>query len=103
MTLRRWIGPAVALACLASAAPASASGLLSQTVAAASALDKSCTSGQRSGTSVAQRRVVMPLGGEITASLSAASGDWDLAIIDPSDGRIVAGSAYEGADEVASG
>ena len=45
----------------------------------------------------------MPLGGEITASLTSASGDWDLAIIDPSDGRIVAGSAYEGANEVASG
>jgi Zinc carboxypeptidase len=99
----RWVGPAVALALLVCAAPASAAGLLSQPVTAASALDKSCTSGQRTGTSVAQRRVVMPLGGEITASLTAASGDWDLAIIDPSDGRIVAGSAYQGADEVASG
>jgi hypothetical protein len=99
----RLIVPAIALALLVGAAPASASGLLSQTVTAATAVDKSCTTGQRTGTSVAQRRVVMPLGGEITASLTAASGDWDLAIIDPSDGRIVAGSAYEGADEVASG
>src|SRR6185295_1888976 len=99
----RLIGPAIALALLVCAAPASAAGLLSQPVTAASALDKSCTSGQRTGTSVAQRQVVMPLGGEIVASLSAANGDWDLAIIDPSDGRIVAGSAYEGADEVAAG
>jgi hypothetical protein len=103
MTSGRLIGPAIALALLVSAAPASAAGLLSQTVTAASAVDKSCTTGQRTGTSVAQRHVVMPLGGEITASLTAANGDWDLAIIDPSDGRIVAGSAYQGANEVASG
>ena len=102
--MRLWgSGVLVALVLLVMSAPASATGLLSQTVAAASALDKSCTSGERTGTSVAQRRVVMPLGGEITASLTSASGDWDLAIIDPSDGRIVAGSAYEGANEVASG
>jgi hypothetical protein len=45
----------------------------------------------------------MPAGGEVTARLSAASGDWDLAIIDPTDHRVVAGSAYSGADEIASG
>ena len=45
----------------------------------------------------------MPAGGEVTARLTAASGDWDLAIIDPSDHRLVAGSAYSGASEVASG
>ena len=85
------VGLALALAALLASAPgASAGGLLSQTVAAATATDKSCTTGQRTGTSVAQRHVVMPLGGEITASLTAANGDWDLAIIDPSDGRIVA-------------
>jgi hypothetical protein len=85
------------------AAPASAADLLTQTVSAASAVDKSCTGGERSGAGVAQKRVIMPAGGEITARLSAASGDWDLAIIDPSDHRVVAGSAYSGADEVASG
>jgi hypothetical protein len=85
------------------AAPASAADLLTQTVSAASAVDKSCTGGERSGAGVAQKRVIMPAGGEITARLSAASGDWDLAIVDPSDHRVVAGSAYSGADEVASG
>ena len=45
----------------------------------------------------------MPAGGEVTARLTAASGDWDLAVIDPSDHRLVAGSAYSGATEVASG
>ncbi len=52
---------------------------------------------------MAQKRVTMPAGGEVTARLSAAGGDWDLAIIDPADHRVVAGSAYGGADEVASG
>src|SRR3954468_22151255 len=99
----RLIGPAIALALLVGAAPASATGLLSQTVTATTAADRSCTSGQRTGTAVAQRQVVVPVGGEVVAQLTAANGDWDLAIIDPSDGRIVAGSAYEGANEVASG
>ena len=92
------IGLAVVVLVLMLAGPASAAGLLSQTVSAASAVDKSCTSGQRSGAGVAQKSVTMPAGGEVTARLSAASGDWDLAIIDPSDHRVVAGSAYSGAD-----
>jgi len=85
------------------AVPASAADLLSQTVSAASAVDKSCTSGERSGAGVARRSFTMPAGGEVTARLTAASGDWDLAIVDPSDHRMVAGSAYSGASEVASG
>ncbi|HEV7846057.1 MAG TPA: M14 family zinc carboxypeptidase [Thermoleophilaceae bacterium] len=100
----RCIGLAVALVALLAAAPAaSATELLTQTVSAASAVDKSCTSGARTGAGVAQSRVTMPVGGEVTARLTAASGDWDLAIVDPSDGRVVAGSAYAGAAEVASG
>ena len=94
----------VALAiALVLAVPASAADLLSQTVSAASAVDKSCTSGERSGAGVARRSFTMPAGGEVTARLTAASGDWDLAIVDPSDHRMVAGSAYSGASEVASG
>jgi hypothetical protein len=103
MTSGRLVGLAIALLALVTAAPASAGDLLTQTVSAASAVDKSCTSGERSGAGVAQKRVTMPAGGEVTARLSAASGDWDLAIIDPSDHRVVAGSAYRGAVEVASG
>jgi hypothetical protein len=99
----RLIGPAVVLALLVGATPASGADLLSQTVSAASAVDKSCTTGARSGAGVAQKRVTMPAGGEIVARLTAASGDWDLAIVDPSDHRLVAGSAYSGASEVASG
>ena len=49
----RGIGVAVAVAALFVTAPAaSAAGLLSQTVAAATATDKSCTTGERAGTSV---------------------------------------------------
>jgi hypothetical protein len=45
----------------------------------------------------------MPDAGYVTARLGAASGDWDLAIVDAADGRVVAGSAYSGSNEVASG
>jgi hypothetical protein len=82
---------------------ASAAVLLSQPVSAASAVDKSCTDGERSDAGVARKSFTMPAGGEVTARLTAASGDWDLAIVDPSDHRMVAGSAYSGATEVASG
>jgi zinc carboxypeptidase len=99
----RWIGLVVALGALFVAAPASAAPLLSQTVSAASAVDKSCTGGQRTGAGVAQKRVAIPVASSVTARLTAASGDWDLALIDAGSGRVVAGSAYRGSSEVASG
>jgi hypothetical protein len=97
------IGVLAALVALVAAGPASAADLLTQTVSAASAVNQSCTSGERGGAGVAQKRFTMPAGGAVTARLTAAGGDWDLAIFDPSDHRLVAGSAYSGADEVASG
>jgi len=97
------IGLAAAVLALTLAGPASAGELLSQTVSAASAVDKSCTGGERSGAGVAQKRITMPDAGYVTARLGAASGDWDVAIINATDGRVVAGSAYSGSDEVASG
>jgi hypothetical protein len=97
------IGLATLAIVLTLAGPASAGELLSQTVTAASAVDQSCTGGERSGAGVAQKRVTMPDAGHVTARLGAASGDWDLAIINAADGRVVAGSAYSGSDEVASG
>ena len=97
------VGLAVALAMLAVAAPASALPGLSSTVTALSAVDKSCTAGERSGAGVARTQFVMPTAGSITARLSAAKGDWDVAIVDSGSGRVVAGSAYRGADELASG
>ena len=98
MKAGRWVGFAIAFATLAVAAPASA-----LPVTALSAVDQSCTGGERSGAGVAKTRFTMPVAGWVTARLSAASGDWDLAIIDSADGRVVAGSASRGATEVASG
>ncbi len=102
MKTRSLVGLAVAVGALVAAAPASAIDLLSQTVSAASAVDKSCTTGERSGAGVAQKRFTMPTAGWVTAELTAAGGDWDVAIIDTADGRVVAGSS-SGANEVASG
>jgi len=98
MKAGRWVGFAIAFATLAVAAPASA-----LPVTALSAVDQSCTGGERSGAGVAKTRFAMPVAGWVTARLGATSGDWDLAIIDSADGRVVAGSASRGATEVASG
>ena len=45
----------------------------------------------------------VPTAGSVTARLNAAKGDWDVAIVDSGSGRVVAGSAYRGTDELASG
>ena len=103
MKTRGLVGLVVAVGALWAAAPASAIDLLSQSVSAASAVDRSCTGGERSGAGVAQKRFSMPAAGWVTARLSAAGGDWDVAIIDSADGRVVAGSASSGASETASG
>jgi hypothetical protein len=103
MKTRSLVGLVVAAGALWAAAPASAIDLLSQSVSAASAVDKSCTGGERSGAGVAQKRFSMPAAGWVTARLSATGGDWDVAIIDSADGRVVAGSAASGASETASG
>ena len=103
MHTRSLVGLVVAIGALVGAAPASAIDLLSQSVSAASAVDKSCTSGARSGTGVATKSFSMPAAGWVTAKLSASGGDWDLAIFDKADGRVVAGSASSGASEIASG
>jgi len=100
---RSLVGLVVAVGAFVVAAPASAADLLSQTVSAASAVDKSCTTGERSGAGVAQKSFTMPTAGWVTAGLTAAGGDWDVAIIDTADGRVVAGSSGSAADEAASG
>jgi hypothetical protein len=53
--MRSLVGLVLAVGALAVAAPASAADLLSQTVSAASAVDKSCTASERSGAGVAQK------------------------------------------------
>jgi hypothetical protein len=57
------IGLAVVVLVLVLAVPASAAGLLSQPVVVTSAVDKSCTSGERSGAGVARTTFTMPTAG----------------------------------------
>ena len=92
------------LGCLAQVGTASAAGLLSKQVSAGTAVDRSCTSERLTGGSgYTQDTVTMPSSGAVTARLNAAGGDWDLAILEADTGQVVAGSAYAGAREVASG
>jgi hypothetical protein len=101
----RWAGVAIALGVLlAVASPASAAQLLAKSVSVASAVDRSCTERQLSGgAGHAQETVTLPAAGTVAARLGAASGDWDLAVFEADTGQVVAGSAYRGSREVASG
>lgn len=101
---RLGVGLVVALAALAGAGPASASELLSRTVSVASAVDRSCTERRlAAGAGYAQAAAAMPAAGAVSARLSGAGGDWDLAVFDAATGDVIAGSAYAGANELASG
>jgi Zinc carboxypeptidase len=104
--MRRFLSAAAlaGLFAIASASPAAAAELLRTNVSAGSAVDRSCTERQLSGGSgYAQRTVIMPTAGAVTARLTAASGDWDVAVFEAGNGQVVAGSAYRGAREIASG
>jgi Zinc carboxypeptidase len=91
-------------ALLALASPAAATPLLSKTVSAASAVERSCAERSLSGGSgYARETVTMPAAGAVTARLNAAAGDWDVAVFEADTGQVVAGSAYRGSREVASG
>ncbi|HEV2058326.1 MAG TPA: M14 family metallopeptidase, partial [Solirubrobacteraceae bacterium] len=96
---------ATALAVLLGATSTAFAGeLLATDVSAGDAVDRRCAERKLSaGAGFAQQRVTMPAAGAVTARLNAARGDWDLAIFDADSGRVVAGSAYSGSDEVASG
>ena len=95
------------LSCLGTlgfASTASAAGLFTGPVSAASAVERSCAQSRlSSGAGFAQKTVTMPTPGAVTARLDAAGGDWDLAVFEADTGQVVAGSAYRGAREVASG
>jgi Zinc carboxypeptidase len=94
----------VLVAFLAASTPASAAELLRANVGTANAVDRSCAERKLNGGSgYAQRTVVMPVPGAVEARLTAAEGDWDLAVFEADTGQVVAGSAYRGAREVASG
>jgi hypothetical protein len=89
---------------LAAAVPASAAGLLSKQVSAGQAVERSCTAKRLSGGSgYTQDTLTMPSAGSVTARVTAAGGDWDLSVFEADTGQVVAGSAYRGSDEVATG
>lgn len=105
MKIARWAVVGGALSALVGMpGSASAAQLLSDTVSAAAAVDRSCTQTLlTSGQGYAQKSAVMPAAGEVRARLNASGGDWDLAVFEADTGQVVAGSAYRGAREVASG
>src|SRR5215210_4255922 len=94
---------ALALACAAAPAAASAD-LLDTTVSSAAAQKRTCQAGPATGTGVVQRTVTASASGLISGTLAGqGAGDWDLAIFDKATGRTVAASASYGLDELAQG
>ena len=100
MTPRGLLTSAVAAAAfIVLAAPASAA-----TIAASSAVDRSCTArALQTGAGYVRQTVAAPSPGSVTARLDGSGGDWDLAVFDAVTGRLIAGSAHRGSHEVASG
>jgi hypothetical protein len=99
VVIRRLSGTLVAAGAVAFGFAPSAS---ASTVAAADALDRSCTDGKRSGSSVGAENVAVDGVSFVQAHLSDAEGNWDLAVIDE-QGRVVAGAAQASGDEIAEG
>jgi hypothetical protein len=89
---------------LAGTCPANAADLLRKDVIVGSAVERSCTASKlNSGSGYVQQKVTVPVTGAVVANLMAASGDWDLAVFNADNGRVVAGSASRGAREIADG
>jgi Zinc carboxypeptidase len=104
MRLRSAVVGLIAIGAGAGAGPASAAELLRADLAVPSAVERSCTERELvGGEGYAQRTVVMPAAGAVAARLTAAEGDWDLAVLEADTGQVVAGSAHRGAREIASG
>jgi len=84
---------------LALAAPAGAA-----TLTAERAVDEACSTGDRSGEpGVATQEISAPGVSMISAELSGAEGNWDLAVIDSETGDVVAASSYADSTEIAEG
>jgi Zinc carboxypeptidase len=74
------------------------------TIASPTAVDRSCTARLlTAGAGYVQKAVVATGAGTVTARLDGGAGDWDVAVFDTLTGRLVAGSAYRGSRELASG
>ena len=81
-----------------------ASSAQAATIAAPTAVDRSCTAKSLTGgAGYVQQTVAAPSVGTVSARLDGGGGDWDLAVFDKVTGRLVAGSAYRGSHEIASG
>jgi murein tripeptide amidase MpaA len=102
---RRSLGlPAVVLAAAVFAPPAGAAQLTTGEVSAARDTARHCEAGLvRSRAGIAHTRVTAPARGFVRATLTAAGGDWDVAVYDTRSGRRVAAAAGFGATEVAEG
>jgi hypothetical protein len=105
MPFRRPLGVVAGpLLALAAAVPAHAGELLSSSVTAAQPVARECHAELLDGAAgTAQRTVTMPTAGLVGAKLSAAGGDWDVAVFDRRSGRLVAGSAGFRSRELAQG
>lgn len=88
---------------LAAAAPASAADLLDTTLTTSGAGAASCLERTPAGGAVAARTLTASAAGYLSAKLTAAGGDWDLAVHDAGTGDRVAASAASGAAELAQG
>jgi hypothetical protein len=78
--------------------------LITETVQAGAAEPRSCLDRAPAGArGVVTRRVTVPGSGVVAARLVADGGDWDVALFDIRTGRLVAGSAAFGANELAEG
>ena len=90
-------GAACALAASALSPAIAAADLISTTIASADAQQRDCVARPVTGAGVVQRTATATANGLVRATLSGASGDWDLAVFDRASGRRVAGSASFGA------
>ena len=104
-TLNRLI-PATLLAALAAClmpVAAGADDLLDETLTLPTSGATTCAAKPAAGAGVLQRRVALPAPGVVGAKLTAASGDWDVAVFEARNGRLVTSGAAYGANEVAVG
>ena len=96
---------ATLIACLGAAAPASAATLFDGAMSASGDQFRRCHDRPAPGApGVTTQRVSAATGGFVSARLTGpASSDWDLAVFDAQNGRLVAGSAGPQSTEVAQG
>ncbi len=101
---RRVQGFLCALAASALALALAAPGAGAEPLSVDRAVDRDCTVRELTGApGTASRTLTSPTLGWMNVRLSAPSGDWDLGVFDADTGALISGSAYSGADELASG